>query len=83
MGKVVNKVKEDIVNELKDLRPDNLKEVLDFICFLKVKGKLDPSQAYFWTKTWQKREKEVNEDKIKGRVIGNGTVESLLESIKT
>ncbi len=83
MGKVTDGVRENIVNELNDLRSDNLKEVLDFICFLKVKQKLDPSQAYFWTKTWQKREKEVNEDKIKDRIVGDGSVEGLLEAIKT
>ena len=56
-----NKIKEEIFDELEDLQEDNLKEVLDFVCFLKIKKAIDPSQAYFWTKKWQSWEKEADE----------------------
>lgn len=83
MKKASNAVREEIVNELKELKPDNLREVLDFIFYLKVKQAIDPSQAYYWTKTWQRWEREADEDKKAGRVIGDGTVEGLLKALKT
>ena len=63
MQKIVNTVKKEIINQINDLKPDGLKEVLDFVLFVKVKKTIDPSQAYFWTKTWQRLEKEADEDK--------------------
>ena len=63
-----NKIKEEIFDELEDLKEDNLKEVLDFVCFLKVKKAIDPSQAYFWTNEWQNAERKVNKEIAGGRV---------------
>lgn len=83
MLKESNVVKKEIINQINDLKPDGLKEVLDFVLFVKVKKTIEPSQAYFWTKTWQRLEKEVNEDKKAGRLVGDGTVEGLLKAIKS
>ena len=83
MKKGIDNVREGIVDELKDLKPESLREVLDFIFFLKVKQAIDLSQAYFWKKTWQRWEKESDEDKRGGSVIGDGTVEDLLTALKT
>ena len=83
MKKTSNAVREEIVSELKELKPDNLKEVLDFIFFLKVKQAIAASQAYFWTNTWQKWEEEADEDSKKGRIVGDGTVEGLLKALKS
>ena len=83
MRKVVNTVKKEIIHQINDLKPDGLKEILDFVLFVKVKKTIEPSQAYFWTKTWQRLEKEVDEDKRSGRVMGDGTVEGLMKAIKS
>jgi hypothetical protein len=83
MRKVVNTVKKEIIHQINDLKPDGLKEVLDFVLFVKVKKTIEPSQAYFWTKTWQRLEKEVDEDKRARRVMGDGTVEGLMKTIKS
>jgi hypothetical protein len=83
MRKVVNTVKKEIIHQINDLKPDGLKEVLDFVLFVKVKKTIEPSQAYFWTKTWQRLEKEVDEDKWARRVMGDGTVEGLMKTIKS
>ena len=83
MQKTMNTVKNEIINQISDLKPDGLKEVLDFVLFVKVKKTIEPSQAYFWTKTWQRLEKEADEDKKAGRIVGDGTVEGLMKAIKS
>jgi len=83
MGTTINKVREDIVDGLRDLKADSLNEVLDFIYFLKAKQVINPFQAYFWTRTWQRLEEEAEKDKRAGRVIGNGSVKGLLKALKT
>jgi len=83
MNKAITTIRKEIVNQINDLKPESLKEVLDFISFVKVKKTIEPSQAYFWTKTWQRLEKEVDKDKMAGRIIGDGTVKGLLRTIKS
>ena len=56
---------------------------LDFVCFIKAKEVIDPSQSYFWTRKWQDMETEADEDKKAGNIVGNGTVEGLLRELKT
>ena len=75
--------KEELLRELEGLPFDKIKEILDFVCFIKAKEVIDPSQAYFWTRKWQDMEKEAEEDKKAGNIVGNGTVEGLLRELKT
>ena len=73
--------KEELLSEIKGLPAAKIKEVLDFVCFLKAKETIDPAQSYFWTKRWQEMERAVGEDKKAGNVIGDDTVEGLLEEL--
>jgi len=75
--------KGELLKEIEELSSEKIKEVLDFVCFIKAKEVIDPTQAYFWTKQWQQMEKEAEEDKTAGNIIGNGTVESLLKELKS
>ena len=75
----VSEYKEELLSEIKGLPAAKIKEVLDFVCFIKAKETIDPAQSYFWTKKSQKREREVEKDKKTGKVIGDGSVEDLLE----
>ena len=75
--------KGELLKEIEELSSEKIKEVLDFVCFIKAKEVIDPTQAYFWTKHWQQMEKEADEDKAAGNIIGNGTVESLLKELKS
>ncbi len=43
---------------------------------------IDSSQTYFWTKEWQKAEKEASEDIKTGRVKTFDTVEELVEDLE-
>ena len=72
----------NIMEEAKSLPARDLKEILDFVYFVKAKSVTEPSQAYFWTKMWQRMEAEVEEDKLWGRVIGNGKARNLLKELK-
>lgn len=71
-----------LLGELKGLPSAKIKEVLNFTCFIKAKEVIDPTQAYFWSKKWQEMEKEADEDKERGRIIGDGTIEGLLNELK-
>jgi hypothetical protein len=72
----------NIVEEAKSLPVKDLKEILDFVYFVKAKAVTEPSQAYFWTKLWQKQEAGADVDKRLGRVIGSGAVKDLLKELK-
>lgn len=63
--------KDKITREIEGLTETKAKEVLDFICFVKHKkvlSKIDPTQAYFYTRKWQSLEKKAGEDIKNGRV---------------
>lgn len=82
MDTTVTQYKKELLKEIKGLPYDKVKEVLNFICFIKAKEVIDPAQAYFWTKKWQKMERGADRDKKRGNVIGNGTVSDLLKKLK-
>ena len=42
---------------------------------------IDPSQAYFWTKGWQKAEREVDEEIRKGKVKKAKSIEDLMKDL--
>ena len=62
--------KDELLQELEGLPPVKVKEVLDFVCFIKARDFIDPTQAYFWSKKWQRMEKEAEKDIETGRVYG-------------
>ncbi len=72
-----NGMTSDVAQAIEGLKKNELKEVLDFIYFIKAKRAIHPSQAYFWTKKWQEWEREAEQDKKAGRVIGDGTLKNL------
>ena len=74
--------KKDLLCEIEGLPLDKLKEILDFVCFIKAREVIDPAQAYFWTRQWQNMEREADKDKETGNIIGDGTAEGLLEGLK-
>lgn len=78
MPTLTSSPKEELFREIEGLPDEKIKEVLDFACFIKAKDAIDPSQAYFWTKKWQRMEQEADRDKTIGNVIGDGTTDGLL-----
>ena len=64
------------------MNAQELRETADFALFLKTRSRIDPSQAYFWTKEWQTMERRIQKDKLRGHVLGDGTVGSLLQALK-
>ena len=63
------------------------KKVADFINFLKSRKllkRIDPEQAYFWTKEWQEGEREADEDIRAGRVSkAFDTAEEAVKALKS
>ena len=78
----INKRTKEILKEIEEMPEEKFQEVLNFICFLKVKDVIEPEQMYFWTKEWQDMEKEAELDKEKGNIIGDGTIKDLLKTLK-
>ncbi|MCX8103513.1 MAG: AbrB/MazE/SpoVT family DNA-binding domain-containing protein [Candidatus Bipolaricaulota bacterium] len=60
------------IREALHLKPgDLLHVVLDDGCILLIpESAIDPDQAWFWTKEWQKGEREADEDIRAGRTYG-------------
>lgn len=77
----IGKLKKVVVTSVRSLPLSQLREVLDFVLFLKTRSKIDPAQAYFWTKKWQSLERSAERDKKLGRIVGDGAVENLLKSL--
>lgn len=82
METLATQYKKDLLKEIEGLPSEKIKEILDFVCFIKAKEVIDPAQAYFWTVKWQSMEREADEDKEAGNIIGNGTVEGLLKELE-
>ena len=83
MGTALTKYKKDILHEIDSLPPVKLKEILDFVCFIKAREAIDPTQAFFWTRGWQRLEQSADRDKKESRIIGDGSVKGLLDALKS
>lgn len=70
-----------LTSEMKTLPPGCIREVLDFVRFLRLRRSIDPSQAYFWTRRWQAKEKAVERNKKSSRVVGDGTMRGLAKTL--
>lgn len=79
MSIMTSQYKEDLLSEIEGLPVEKLKQIIDFVCFIKAQDAINPSQSYFWTRKWQKVEKEADKDKETGKIIGDGSLNSLLE----
>lgn len=82
MGTSVAQYKKELLREIEDLSSGKVKEILDYVHFIKAKDMIDPSQSYFWTKNWQAMEKEADRDKKAGNVVGKGTAKDLLKKLR-
>jgi hypothetical protein len=72
----------ELTEEFSELSASQQRAVMTFVHFLRVKDLIDPSQAYFWTRQWQRWESEADRAKARGKLIGNGTVKGLLKALK-
>jgi hypothetical protein len=82
MPTLSSEYKEELLREIEGLSAEKIKEILDFTYFIKAKDAIDPSQAYFWTRKWQEMEADADEDKDAGNIIGDGTINGLLDELK-
>lgn len=83
MQAVKEKLTEEIIEELEGLPKEKLKEVLGFVSYIKAKEAIDPTQAYFWTRGWQKMEADAEKDKRTRKIIGNGTAKGLIRELES
>jgi hypothetical protein len=50
---------------------------------MKAKEAIDPAQAYFWTRGWQKMEADAEKDKRTRKIIGSGTAKGLTMELES
>ena len=81
MGTAVVQYKNELLQEIEGMPSRKLKEILDYVCFIKAREAIDPSQSYFWSRQWQKMERSADNDKKKGMVMGSGSLDSLLKEL--
>ena len=74
--------KNELYKEIETLSTENIKEVINFIKYTKIKNSIDPDQYYFLTKEWRKKEMRVEKDKKQNLTIGDGTPKGLIEALK-
>lgn len=82
MGASVSQCRKELLLEIEDLSSGKLREILDYVHFIKAKDVIDPAQSYFWTRQWQTMEKEADRDKKAGNIIGDGTVNDLVKKLR-
>ncbi len=79
-------LKRELMDKIEELPSKDIKELYDYVVFLEMKDfipQIDPSQIYFWTKNWQKMEKDAEEDIKSGRVTGPfKSAKDLLKSLR-
>jgi hypothetical protein len=78
----VEQERKELLKEIKSISSEKIREILDFIYFIKTRESIDPAQMYFRTRQWQSMEKTADINKEKGNIIGDGTVKDLLKSLK-
>jgi len=77
------KLTDALLEEVEALKPSQQRVVLDFVHFLRIRATIDPSQAYFWTREWQRLERAADRAKIRRQRFGDGTVKGLLKALKS
>jgi len=81
MGTAIAQYKNELMQEIEGMPSRKLKEILDFVCFIKAREAIDPSQSYFWTQKWQEMERKADKDKKMKKTIGDGTLSSMLNEL--
>lgn len=74
--------RKELLKEIKSISSEKIREILDFVYFIKTRETIDPAQMYFRTRQWQSLEKATDTHKEKGNIIGDGSVKDLLKSLK-
>jgi hypothetical protein len=82
MEMTVEQERKELLREIKNISSEKIREILDFVYFVKTREAIDPAQMFFWTRQWQIMEQEADSDKASGRTIGDGGVKDLLKKLK-
>ena len=75
-------IAKEVMEEIRGLPALQLRELRTYVYFLKARRAIDSSQLYFWTKEWQAKEREAEQDKRAGRILGDGTLKGLFKALK-
>ncbi|MBI5399326.1 hypothetical protein HZB07_01725 [Candidatus Saganbacteria bacterium] len=73
MSAATKLLKKEIIKRIDELPVRDIKDLRNYIIFLEMKNfipQIDPDQAYYWTKKWQKLECEADADIKAKRLYG-------------
>ena len=85
MAKTAERLRSEVAHEVSRLGPKELAELRDFAAFLGRKAvmeRIDPDQAWFWTRRWQAAEREAETDLRRGRTRKFGSMRELVTARK-
>jgi hypothetical protein len=69
------------LHELVERLPDNAVDGAAILLGEISEGRIDPDQAWFWTREWQTMEREAEADRLAGRVTGYDGDEEFLKAL--
>lgn len=78
MATIKTDAKRELLSEIKNLPQNLVQDVLGFVCFIKARRSIDPTQAYFWTRKWQEMEKEADQNIRDGKINKYSSVKEFL-----
>jgi hypothetical protein len=69
------------LHRMVDRLPDQAVDGVAILLGEMTDGRIDPEQAWFWTREWQQREREADEDLAAGRVTRYESDEQFLAAL--
>jgi hypothetical protein len=69
------------LHQMVDRLPDQAVDGAAILLSEMTDGRIDPEQAWFWTREWQQREREADEDLAAGRVTRYESDEQFLAAL--
>jgi len=82
MGIQIERLKREIHKRIEKSRASELRSIERYIRLIQHKGPIDLDQVYFWSRGWQKLERRADRDKTLGHIIGDGTTEGMIRSLR-
>ncbi|MDD2717416.1 MAG: hypothetical protein PHW04_16115 [Candidatus Wallbacteria bacterium] len=80
--KTASNIRKELIRQMESLPSEKIREILDFVLFIKSRDLIDTDQLYFWSERWQKMEQAVEKEKDSGRIIGDGSAAGLISRLK-
>ena len=72
MGISTEQERKELLREIKRISSEKIREILDFVYFIKTREAIDPAQMYYRIRQWQSMEKAADIDKERDKTDAKG-----------